>query len=234
MKVKIKNKKFVAKDTLRVEFELEKNIFFRAGQHSSITIEDIEFEDPRGNMRLFSFVNPPFDNKHYIITTRLRGSGFKEALKNLPDGSTVDMGGVGGDLVLPDDKSQPLVFIAGGIGITPFMSMLSHIFENNLPYKITLFYSNRDRESTPYFDEIEKWASKHENFDVMFLMTKDDTWKRERGHIDGNVISEYIDDINGSQYFVVGPPKMVKSVEQELLNVGIDEEQILRESFGGY
>lgn len=234
MNITLKNKEIVAQDTLRLEFELPEFVHFNAGQYSSITIPYLRHPDKKGNMRLFSFVNSPTDNTRYVITTRFRGSGFKEALYELKLGAQVEMGGVGGDFVLPDETDKPLVFIAGGIGITPYMSMLSYVFENNLLYNITLLYSNRDRASTAYFDWLQKMDQEHDNFRAIFVMTQDSLWEGESRHIDTSFVREYFPDYMNNVYYVVGPPKMSESVEGMLSHMNIDDEQIIHENFGGY
>ena len=113
------------------------------------------------------------------LCTRLRDSAFKRSLAELPVGAEVDVEEPKGSFLLPEDTDQQYVFIAGGIGITVFRCMLRYIAEEKLPYRITLVYSNRDRESTPFLDELVELEQAIPNLEVVLTMTDDPAWDGE-------------------------------------------------------
>lgn len=218
---KIIDKKEIAAATLQVTFQVNEKFSFLPGQYVFVTLINPPVK------RHFSIVNSPDEKGIITITTRLRDSDFKKTLKELPLGSTVELGPISGSFVLPEDTSRPLIFIAGGIGITPFMSILRYVKNHNLNYKITLLYSNRDQASTAYLEEVQKFKS-------ILTMTEDPAWTGEKRKIDAGFIKEYFPNINSYGYFVVGPPPMVEAVQKALLEAGVEINNITIENFTGY
>lgn len=231
---KIINKKEIATGTLQVTFQVSENFSFLPGQYVFVQLINPPYPDERGNRRHFSIVNSPDEKGIITIATRLRDSGFKKSLKELPPGSTVELGLISGSFTLLEDTSKPLVFIAGGIGITPYISMLRYVSERKLPYDITLVYSNRDQASTSYLEELQNYQLPITNYQLILTMTEDPTWAGEKRRIDAGFIKEYFPDLNSNTYFVVGPPPMVEAVQKALLEAGIGIENINSENFSGY
>ncbi len=235
MRVKIKKKKEIAKGTLLVDFDISKNeIDFIPGQYFFITLINPPYTDEKGNQRHFSIVNSPNEKGILTMATRIRDSAFKRSLFEIPVGTEVEIGIIGGSFILHDDKSRPITFITGGIGITPFISMLRYVSEENLDYKITLLYSNRDRESTAFLEELENMAKNNPKFKLILTMTDDSEWQGEKRRIDGQFIEEYISEPKSCFYLIAGPPAMVKEMNDILSEVGVKEEDIRAEDFSGY
>lgn len=218
---KITDKKEIATGTLQVTFQVSENFSFLPGQYVLVRL----INPP--DQRYFSIVNSPDEKGIITIATRMRDSDFKKALKELPLGSTVELGPISGSFVLPEDTSRPLIFIAGGIGITPYISMLRFVNERKMPYDITLVYSNRDQAGTAYLEEVKKFKS-------ILTMTEDPAWAGEKRRIDASFIKEYFPDLNSNTYFVVGPPPMVEAVQKALLEAGVEINNIKIENFTGY
>lgn len=216
---KIIDKKEIATSTLQITFQVNEEFTFKPGQYITVVLANIK--------KYFSIVNSPDEKGIITIATRLRDSDFKKTLKELPLGSTVELGPISGSFVLPEDNTRLLVFIAGGIGITPYMSMLRYVKNHNLNYKITLLYSNKDQAGTAYFEEVQKFKS-------ILTMTEDSAWAGEKRRIDAGFIKEYFPDLNANAYFVVGPPPMVEAVQKTLLEAGVEINNITIENFTGY
>lgn len=233
MKAKLNQKKEVAEGTLELVFNLDEKIEFQAGQYFFLKL-DKKIDDPRGNQRHFTIVNPPEENKIIKMVTRLTGSDFKEALKKLEPNEQVEIFNIGGSFTLSKDEKQPLIFIAGGIGITPFISIIEHIDNNNLDYQVHLIYSNHNKDSTIYFDKLKKLDKKLDQLKVSFTMTSSDSWQGETRRIDKKFIKDYLSKPNNYKYMVAGPPGMVGAVEEELEKAGVEEEGIKSENFTGY
>jgi len=150
VRARVKEKREVAKGTLLVLFDLlGEEVDFIPGQYFWVTLPDPPYEDARGPRRHFSIVTSPNERGVLGFCTRLRDSAFKRSLVELPVGADAEVEEPKGSFLLPQETDQPYVFIAGGIGITVFRSMLRYIAEENLPHRVTLIYSNRDRDSAP-------------------------------------------------------------------------------------
>jgi ferredoxin-NADP reductase len=236
MRATIKEKREVAKGTLLVVFDLlGREVDFKAGQYFWVELLDPPYEDEKGPRRHISAVTSPTERGVIGLCTRIRDSAFKRSLVELPVGAEVEVEPPKGKFVLPQDASQPLVFVAGGIGITAFRSMLRYIQDEQLSYGVTLIYSNRDRDSTAFLDELEEIERTNPNIRLIVTMTDDDNWSGESRRVDANFFREYLgDDLNEARYMVAGPPGLAEAATEELKKAGVDEERISTDSFSGY
>lgn len=238
MRAKIKDKKEIAKDTLLVTFDLlGEKINFKPGQYFFITLLNPPYidNDDRGSRRHFSIVNSPTQNNRIEMATRIRTeSAFKKSLRDLPVGSEVEIGPIQGTFILPDNLIRPLVFVAGGIGITPFMSILRFIKDKNLPCKITLIYSNREQKSAAFLNELTSMEKQIHDFKLIATMTRDKNWIGEKRRIDEKFIKDYFKNPNDNTCMIASPPKMVEEVIKVLISAEVKEENIKSETFSGY
>lgn len=235
MKAKIVDKKIIATNTLWVKFDLlGKEINFKPGQYFYLSLINPPYKDSRGNERHFSIVNSPNQKGVIEMATRILESAFKKSLNEILVGSEVEIGMIGGSFILPKSIKKPLVFISGGIGITPFMSMLKFINEEKLPYKVILIYSNRNKESTAFFEELNNLSKKNSNFKIIFTMTDDNEWQGEKRIIDSQFIKDYVSDLENGVFMTAGPPKMVEAIVKTLKDLGIKNKNIISENFTGY
>lgn len=236
MRATIAGRREVAEDTLEVDFDLQGGkISFQPGEFFNIDLIDPPYDDERGAHRHFSIANSP--NREGVISmlTRVRDTAFKRSLRDMPLGSEVEIGDTGGkDFTLPDDTSRPLVFIAGGIGIAPFIGMIRYVIEEGLDYDITLIYSNRSRDSAAFLEELEKHASENENVHLILTMTDDPEWSGESRRIDAAFVEDHIDDPASRTFMIAGPPGMNKEVAAELEKAGVDESHVKASNFSGY
>ncbi len=226
----------MAKGTLLVVFDLlGREVDFRPGQYFWVTLLDPPYDDDKGPRRHLSVVTSPNDRGVLGLCTRLRDSAFKRSLAELPVGAEVEVEEPKGSFVLPDETDLPYAFVAGGIGITVFRSMLRYIAEEELGHRVTLVYSNRDRESTAFLDELAELERSNERLDVVLTMTDDPGWDGERRRIGPDLLRDHLGgDLDGFRYLLAGPPPMVEAVTDQLRAAGIPEEQIRPERFSGY
>jgi ferredoxin-NADP reductase len=233
---KIKEKREVAKGTLLVVFDLlGQEVHFRPGQYFWVTLIDPPYDDEKGPRRHITVVTSPNEHGVLGLCTRLRDSAFKRTLAELPVGADVDVEEPKGSFVLPERTDRQYVFVAGGIGITVFRSMLRYIAEEGLPHRVTLVYSNRDRESTPFLDELTELERTNPNFRLVLTMTADESWDGETRRIAPAMLRDHLgDDLGALWYLVAGPPAMAEAVVEALQQAGIPEEQIQPERFSGY
>lgn len=236
MEARIKEKQEVAKGTLLVVFDLlGKEVDFIPGQYFWVTLLDPSYNDEKGPRRHISVVTSPNDRGVLGLCTRIRDTAFKRSLAELPVGAEVDVEEPKGSFLLPEDTEQDYVFIAGGIGITVFRSMLRYIAEEDLPHRVTLVYSNRDRESAPFLDELGQLEKERDNIRVVLTMTEDPGWEGETRRVDADFLRDHLkNDVGSYTFLVAGPPAMVDGVAEMLQAAGVPEEQVRPARFSGY
>jgi ferredoxin-NADP reductase len=236
MHARIKEKREVAKGTLLVTFDLlGEGVDFTPGQYFFVTLPDVGYEDDKGLRRHITVVTSPNEKGVLGLATRMRESAFKRSLAELPVGADVEVEPPKGSFALPEDASRPLVFVAGGIGITVFRSMLRYIQEERLPYRVALIYSNRDRESTAFLDELRELEEEIPNFRLILTMTQDPSWEGEARKIDAQFFEDYLEeDLNRYTFLIAGPPAMVEGMQKALGEAGVKEENVVAERYSGY
>lgn len=236
MRAQVKEKREVAKGTLMAVFDLlGQEVDFQPGQYFWVTLLDPPYDDDKGPRRHITVVTSPNERGVLGLATRVRDSAFKRSLAELAEGAEVDVEQPKGDFVLPRDTDRPYVFIAGGIGITVFRCMLRYIAEEGLAHRVTLVFSNRDRESAAFLEELEELGRANPNFRLVLTMTDDPAWDGETRRIDADVLRDHLEeDLESYTYLVAGPPPMVEAMVETLREVGISEEQIRPERFSGY
>jgi ferredoxin-NADP reductase len=236
LRARVFEKREVAKGTLLVLFDLlGEEVEFTPGQYFFVTLLDPPYDDERGPRRHFSVVTSPNERGTLGFCTRLRDSAFKRSLVELPIGAEVEVEAPKGNFLLPEDTTQDYVFLAGGIGITVFRSMLRYIAEEDLPYRVTLIYSNRDRDSTPFLDELSQLEQAKTNFQLVLTMTEDPSWSEETRRIGPELLRDHLaEDLSFYTYLVAGPPAMVNAVVEMLHNAHVPEERVSADRFSGY
>ena len=236
MRARIKEKREVAKGTLLVTFDLlGEEVAFTPGQYFFVTLPHAGYQDSKGLRRHITVVTSPNERGVLGFATRMRDSAFKRSLSEVPVGTEVEVEPPKGSFGLPEDTTRPLVFVAGGIGITVFRSMLRFIREEGLPYRVTLIYANRDRESTAFLDELQELEQENRDLRLILTMTQDPGWQGETRRIDSQFFRDYLEgDLNESTFLVAGPPAMVEGVQDALAEAGVDEENVIAERYSGY
>ena len=236
MQARIKEKREVAKGTLLVTFDLlGERVDFEPGQYFFVTLPDVGHQDDKGLRRHITVVTSPNERGVLGFATRMRETAFKRSLRELPVGAEVEVEPPKGSFGLPDDVSRPLVFVAGGIGITVFRSMLRYIAEEGLAYRVTLIYSNRDRESTAFLDELQELERENPNLRLVLTMTQDEGWEGETRRIDPPFLKDHLGtDLGEYTFLVAGPPAMVEGVQKALEEAGVDEANVVAERYSGY
>jgi ferredoxin-NADP reductase len=235
VKARIKEKRDVAKGTLMVVFDLlGEEVDFQPGQYFWVTLLDPPYDDEKGPRRHITVVTSPTERGVLGLATRLRDSAFKRSLAELPEGTEVEVEQPKGSFVLPQETDKHYVFLAGGIGITVFRSMLRYIADEGLPHRVTLVHSNRDRESTAFYDELRELEAANANLEIVFTMTEDSGWEGETRRIDAEMLRDHLGDLDTYTYFIAGPPGMVEGVSGALQEAGIPEDQTRSQGFSGY
>lgn len=235
--VKLNGREPVAEETMAFHFDKPAGFDFRAGQAADITLINPPETDAEGNIRTFSIVSAPFEDR-LTFATRMRDTAFKRVLKSTPLGTSVKISDPSGSLTLHKNSSKAGIFLAGGIGITPFHSILREAAHDKLPHLLYLFYSNRRPEDAAFLDELYDLQKLNPNFRFVPTMTEMEKskrkWAGKTGFIDSRMLTETLSSLQGPIYYIAGPPAMVAGMRQMLISAGADEDDIRTEEFAGY
>src|SRR5438445_6580240 len=179
---KLLNRVEVAEGTMAFQFEKPPGFDFKPGQSADLTLLNPPETDSEGNIRTFSIASAPFEDQ-LRFATRMRDTAFKRSLKKVPLGTAVKMDAAMGSFTLHKNSAKPGVFVAGGIGITPFSSIVRQADHDRAPHKLYLFYSNRRPEDAPCLEGLQRLEESNPNFQLICTMTKmlmsQKAWKGE-------------------------------------------------------
>jgi glycine betaine catabolism B len=214
-------------------FQPVEPVSFVPGQFGRIMF-DMDDQNNKDLNKYLSFSVSP--SKGYLeFTKRLSSSAFSNRLRALNLGDEVMVAGPMGNCVFKDEYKK-VAFLAGGIGITPVISMLEYIDEKRLETDVALFYSNRVEDEIAFKDKIDSWKKNNSNWNIVYLIT-DCAPKGPDcigGKLDLNILSSKIKDWQERTVFVFGPPKMVDTIKPLCLNVGCLACNLKTEGFIGY
>jgi ferredoxin-NADP reductase len=224
MKFTLSATKQEASDTFSFIFAPEEPLQWKAGQLLRYVLNHPNPDD-RGVERFFSIASAPHE-EHVMLTTRFasKSSSFKKALKNLRRGDAVEAHDLEGDFVV-DHRKKTFVFIAGGIGITPFRAILLDLEHNKKPLNVQLLYANRDNDF-PYRKELEALRRRHPEFRIDYVVSPN--------RIDEKSIPQLVPDIQKPMFYVSGPEPMVESMDKTLKKIGVSKKRIKNDFFPGY
>jgi ferredoxin-NADP reductase len=229
-------RELVAERTMSFRWAKPEGWDYRAGQFIDITLHNPPETDAEGNTRGFSVSAAPCEGI-IQITTRLRDTAFKRVLQQVAIGTTMKLEGPFGDFRLHNTQ-RPAVLLAGGIGITPFRSILvEKIRCGSLPYRVVLFHANRRPQDAAFADEFRELARLEPKLDFVPVMTavpSGEEWDGERGHIDAAMLERHLNDDAAAIYYVAGPAGMVQAARRVLDAMSVDADDIRTEEFTGY
>jgi ferredoxin-NADP reductase len=228
----------VARDTVALTFAKPAGFTFKPGQSIDLTLLDAPRSDAKGAGRALSIVSAPFEDG-LTIASRVRDSAFKQWLRDMPLGTRVQFDGPFGSMTLHANRSRPAVFIAGGIGITPFMSMLRQAAHDALPQVIKLLYSNRLPADAAFLAELQQLEQRQRgSFRLIATMTgaldAGASWSGPRGLISAELVRSVVAQPVPHVYYVAGPPAMVAGMRKLLADMGVSDDDIRSEDFAGY
>ncbi len=227
-------KERLTKDTMYFIFKTKSRIKYISGQYMEWMLPHNN-TDNRGNRRYFSLASSPTEDR-LAITVRFfeKSSSYKKALYSLNKGDSIIASELSGDFILPTDAKKGIVFIAGGVGIAPFRSMLKYIIDKRARMDITLFYSVRSEEDILFSEILSK--AKYSGVKVIYTATDDipSEWDGERGFIDSAMIKRNVSDYKSKLYYISGPQLMVDNMHHTLLSMGVKRKDIKEDFFPGY
>jgi len=225
--VALQGREDVADGTMAFRFAKPAGFGFKAGQSVNVSLIDPPAE-PNSARRTFSLASAPFEDELAVATRMREGSAFKRALKALPLGAQVRLTGPLGDMTLHEDPARAAVLIAGGIGITPFRSMLLQADHDRLEHRLFLAYSNRRREHAAFLAELQALEKRNSRFRLLAAMTDTD------GMLDEETLKRFAGDAPAPVYYLAGPPAMVEAMKAILARNGVGAHDVRSEEFYGY
>ena len=219
---------------------------YTAGQYAYFNLHDVH-GDPNDSTRHFTISSSPAEN-FIMLSTKIRDSAYKQRLSILEVGDKINVSAPEGEFILPADYSKPLIFLSGGIGVTPFRSMLNYATEKQLPLKIIMFDSNKNQQNILFKKEFDDWTALNENIKIVYTLSDDksegnnnfgteEEWNGEKGRIDKKMILKHVDTntLNDAIFYICGPPDMLKSMQSLLeKELEIPKDRIKIEEFTGY
>ncbi len=234
---KLRSRQEVAEGTMAFRFEKPAGWTFKPGQFVDLTLPAPPETDAEGNTRSLSIASAP-EEETIMVATRMRNTAFKRVLGRMPAGAEVKIEGPFGSLTLHNNAARAGVFLAGGIGITPFRSILVHAARAKLPHRIFLFFGNHRPEDAPFLEELIGLEQQNSNFKLIATMDAMErsqrAWAGETGFITRAMLERHLKQAASPVYYAAGPPEMVAAMQRVLGEAGIDDEDIRSEEFSGY
>jgi ferredoxin-NADP reductase/Na+-transporting NADH:ubiquinone oxidoreductase subunit NqrB len=218
-------------------FQGDEPFRFLPGQYLEWTLAH-ENPDTRGNRRYFTIASSPTEEKTMLgVRIEENGSSFKKKMKEMRPGDTIIGGALAGDFILPDDESKKLVFLAGGIGITPFRSMIKFLCDTHSKRSVVLLYGNRNSHEIAYqdiFEEAEKIIGLKTVYAISSAIDELPTQHAYRGRIDRELIKREIPDYKERIFYISGTHAMVSGLTKILHDLNIPRNQIRTDFFPGF
>jgi ferredoxin-NADP reductase len=225
--VKLKKREAVANGTMAFHFDKPAGFEFKAGQFLELALLNPPETDAEGNARAFSIASAPSE-PDLFVATRMRDTAFKRVLKTMPLGTEIEIDGPFGDLILHNRVERSAVLLAGGIGITPFRSIVFRAAQEKLAHRLFLFYSNHRPEDAPFLQELQALQAVNPNYKLIETMTA------VEGRISKELLLRHLEKLDGPVYYVAGPPGLVSGMHELLNSAGVDDDDIRLEEFAGY
>lgn len=236
-KAMLKTRKCLCKGTTGFYFEKPHNFEFRAGQFFNLTLLDTAKADLQGSTRSLSIASAPHE-KSLMVAMRNRDTAFKRSIHSLPMGSPVLFQGPFGNFTLHQDTAGPAVFLAGGVCITPFRSILWQATTMRSLHRLFLFYANRGREEAPFLQELRDLERFNPRCTLITTITdaSDGTpdWRGERGNFTAQILKKWLPDLRTPVFYLAGPAGGVTSMRLTLNAAGVSDDEIRTEELPGY
>lgn len=233
--LRLLEKNTLAADTFEFLFAPDHPITFKPGQYIEWTLAT-NLNDTRGNRRYFTIASSPTEPEVRLgVKFYKPASTFKRALWALPKDAQVSASHIAGDFTMPSDTKKKLVFIAGGIGVTPFRSMAQYLIDTNEKRDIVLLYSNKTASEVAYADVFAR-ATEKIGMRTIYALTNEpvpvpDT---HNGFIDAELIKREIPDYTERQFYISGPHSMVDAFTKTLRGMGVSRFSIKTDYFPGF
>ena len=227
----------IAERTRAFHFARPAGFAFKPGQAIDLLLERGTTPAQEASRHTFSVASAPFEDQ-LTIATRLRDSDFKRALGKLTAGAAVSLEGPFGSLLLHGDARRPAVLIAGGIGITPYMSILRQAERDQSSRRLVLLYANHRPEDSAWLGELQALERRMPGFRLLPVMTamnrSSQPWAGLCGRIDAAMLRGILAELSQPVCYATGSPPMVAAMRSALNEAGVGDDDIRSEEFHGY
>lgn len=236
MRIRLKERRFETADVISFVFDLMGQPYpYLPGQFAFFELDELAFPDDRGSRRHFTLSSSPTESGIVTFTTRMRGSGYKETLRQAAPGYELAIEEPLGDFTLPEGETRRQVFIAGGIGVTPYRSMLRHAADAKTPLPSLLLQFAGASSDLVFRPEFEALAGQVPGFSLVPVITgPGEGWTGERGKLNEALLRRHVPDPGQAVFWVSGPPSMVLAAAEQLERFGVPGDAVRTDSFSGY
>lgn len=217
-------KEHIVGDVYSFIFEFNEDLKWHAGQHGML---ELTMPNSKTSRHMFSLSSAPAESV-VTVTTHWRSeqaSDYKKALWNLKAGDQAKIRGPVGPMYIRDYAAQN-VLIAGGIGITPFRSIIKEASVNKHNLRATLLFANRDIDNIVFKKELDSLSDELSHVHIRYIIRPDKITEKD--------IRQASEDISHSVYYLSGPPKMIRAYKKLLTSMGISRSRIKSDPFMGY
>lgn len=227
----------IAPDIMDFVFKPPERLRYSAGQYFEWTFQHPQ-TDSRGNRRYFTLASSPTEDTLRIgVKFYEGGSSYKKSLQKMDEKVPIVAAQLAGEFILPNDKTKKLVFVAGGIGVTPFRSMLKYLIDTKEKRDIIVLFSNKYESDIVYKDILDQ-AERELGIRTVYTLTDTDkispTWTGEKGRISSEIIQKNIPDWRERFFYLSGPHAMVVGFETTLRQMGLPASLIKKDFFPGF
>ncbi len=236
MRIRIKERRPETPGVMSFIFDLGGQPFdYRPGQFAYFELDELLLPDEKGKRRHFTLSSSPTEKGVLMITTRMRGSGFKETLARVPLGTELTVEPADGEFVMPAGERRRHIFIAGGIGITPYRSILKSVIDGRTPIRALLLDFNRSSSDLIFWPELQDFAIRIPTLEIVPVLAEPGPgWGGETGIFRMDLLQKYVPRPEHALFWISGPPAMVQEIEEMMEKSGIDPESMRHDQFLGY
>ena len=232
----LKGRRQIAPNAYEFLFTPSHQLAFAPGQYMEWTL-GLKEPDSRGNRRYFTLASAPTEpDIHLGVRFSDQSSTFKQAMLGMNRHSEIIASQIAGDFVLPRDPNQKCVFIAGGIGVTPFRSMIKYLVDTHQPRPIVMFYANHTVKDIVYkdvFDQAEQQLGIRTIYTVSDTKGMPHGWVGLVGHLTPQNIRTYAPWYKDAIFYLSGPISLINGFKDTLHQMGIPDTQIKTDYFAG-
>jgi ferredoxin-NADP reductase len=226
----------VAEGTFAFHIARPPGFAFAAGQSINLMLVDPAESDARGSSRALTIASAPSEPS-LMVVTRMRDTAFKRVLGRLAPGAPVSLRGPSGRFTLPEGD-RAVVLVAGGIGITPFLSMLRQEAHAGSRRPTLLLYSNRRPADAAFLAELQAMAQRAPALRMVATMTglegTEPAWQGERGKLGPELLARHAARLGNPLWYLAGPTGMVAALGPAIAALGVPREDIRVDGFSGY
>lgn len=235
--IRFKEKREVAHDTFALAFTKPTGFTYEAGQYVALVVQNLVKPDPKGGVRSFSLSSAPYE-EDLIFAFRNTGSGFKETLMAMKPGDTVEITKPVGHFTLSHaSDGNPIVFLVGGIGITPVRSILKQAEHNGATRELSVFYSNRRKADAAFDVDIREVQLSGLRYVTTYTQEEGPLTdpNEERGYINEPMLLKHLgaEHLLENWYYLVGAPAFIEAMKDMLGGLGVPKERLVVDPFAG-